>query len=78
MGIFDDVFEPSTASKEFTPAEAFAGLLLLSNAIDGHVSDEECQAFVTTILRMRPGVAPIARRMPISRRPWLTRHTSTP
>lgn len=53
MGLFDDVFGSPSSTKDYTAAEAFAGILLAANASDGHVSDEEVQGFVTVICRMK-------------------------
>ena len=53
MGLFDSVFGGgSSANKELNPQEAYIGILIATNASDGHVSQEEVQGFVTTILRM--------------------------
>jgi uncharacterized tellurite resistance protein B-like protein len=52
MGLFDDVFSGS-GPKDISKADAFAGILLAANAVDGHISDEEVQGFVTIISRMK-------------------------
>lgn len=52
MGLFDDIL-PSSKSKELSKHDAFAGILMLANASDGHVSDEEVRGFLTVLLRMK-------------------------
>lgn len=54
MGLFDKVFG-GTSSKEvaLTPREAFAGILLMTIAGDGHISDEEKEGFIAVSNRMQ-------------------------
>lgn len=54
MGLFDKVFG-GTSSKEVTLSsqEAFAGVLLMTVAGDGHISDEEKEGFIAVSNRMQ-------------------------
>ena len=51
MGLFDNLFGGSK-TKEFTPAEAFAGVLISAVASDGFISDKEAQGMFTIMGRM--------------------------
>jgi len=53
MGLFDNIFGGSAASKPLTKAEAFAGILLGAVASDGHYSDEEVHGLFTILARMK-------------------------
>jgi tellurite resistance protein len=54
MGLFDKVFG-GTSSKEVTlsPREAFAGVLIMTIAGDGYISDEEKEGFIAVSNRMQ-------------------------
>jgi tellurite resistance protein len=53
MGLFDSMFGGSTSpNKELSSHEALLGILLAANASDGHISQEEVQGFVTSVVRM--------------------------
>lgn len=54
MGLFDKlVGGQSSQNVTLSPQEAFAGILLVTVAADGHVSDDEAQGFVNIANRMR-------------------------
>lgn len=54
MGLFDKVLGgQGTENRPLNAQEAFASILLVTVAADGHISDEEAQAFNTVINRMR-------------------------
>ncbi|MGA7932181.1 MAG: tellurite resistance TerB family protein [Kovacikia sp.] len=54
MGLFDQVLnERSTASTDFSPAEAFAAIALVAIASDGHFSEEEIDLINTSLRRMQ-------------------------
>lgn len=53
MGLFDNLFGSSSASRTFGKAEAFAGILLGASACDGHIADEEAQSLFTITERMK-------------------------
>ncbi|VTS08780.1 tellurite resistance TerB family protein [Tuwongella immobilis] len=52
MGLFDSLLGGGSSST-ITPQEAYLGILLAANASDGHVSPEEVQGFVTSVIRMK-------------------------
>jgi tellurite resistance protein len=52
MGLFDNLFG-TKSTKEFSKADAFAGILLGASACDGHAADEEIQALFTITGRMK-------------------------
>jgi uncharacterized tellurite resistance protein B-like protein len=52
MGFFDSIL-PSTSKSKLTNQEAFAGVLLGASACDGHIAEDEVQALVTTLIRMK-------------------------
>ncbi|MFM9964480.1 MAG: tellurite resistance TerB family protein [Planctomycetaceae bacterium] len=49
----DDAFGNFTDKKPFGPREGYAGVLLCASACDGHIADEEVQALVTALMRMK-------------------------
>ena len=54
MGLFDNLFgDKSSANRELSKQEAFAGILLGASACDGHISEEEVQSLFTTTERMK-------------------------
>ncbi len=54
MGLFDKVLGgQGTENRPLNKQEAFASILLVTVAADGHISDEEAQAFNTVINRMQ-------------------------
>ncbi len=53
MGLFDNIFGGHAPNKEFSKAEAFAGLMLGAVASDGHINEEEAQGLVTILSRMK-------------------------
>lgn len=54
MGLFDKILGgQGTENTTFTKQEAFASILLVTVAADGHISDEEAQTFNATINRMQ-------------------------
>lgn len=54
MGLFDKlVGGQSSQNVTLSPQEAFAGIMLVTVAADGHISDDEAQSFVTISNRMR-------------------------
>jgi uncharacterized tellurite resistance protein B-like protein len=54
VGLFDKVFGgPSSKEVALNPREAFAGILLMTVAGDGHISDEEKEAFIGVSNRMQ-------------------------
>jgi uncharacterized membrane protein YebE (DUF533 family) len=52
MGLFDKILGGG-APVAFTKAEGFAGIMLAAAAADGHISDEESDAFLASINRMQ-------------------------
>lgn len=52
MGLFDKILG-SGGSAKLTKPEAFAGVMLAVVAADGHISDEEGEAFMAAINRMQ-------------------------
>lgn len=52
MGLFDKILGSSGPTKLSKP-EAFAGVMLAVVAADGHISDEEGEAFMASINRMQ-------------------------
>ena len=52
MGLFDDSFGENKPAK-LTKEVAFLGILMLADYSDGTVSDDEMQAFVTAVSRMK-------------------------
>lgn len=54
MGLFDRVSgTPRTTESNFSPAEAFAAIMLVAVASDGYLSDEEAQGLSTSLSRMQ-------------------------
>jgi uncharacterized tellurite resistance protein B-like protein len=54
MGLFDKILGgQSSESTALTKEEAFASILLVTVAADGHISDEEAGTFNATISRMQ-------------------------
>lgn len=53
MGLFDNIFGGSSASKTVGKAEAFAGILLGASACDGHIADEEINGLFSITGRMK-------------------------
>jgi uncharacterized tellurite resistance protein B-like protein len=54
MGLFDKVLGGQLGDNaDLTKQEAFAAILLVTVAADGHVSDEEARSFNTVINRMQ-------------------------
>ena len=53
MGLFDNLFQGTEASKDFGPHEGFAGILLAASACDGHIADDEVQSLFTSLGRMK-------------------------
>ena len=53
MGLFDKIIGGAAGDKPLTLEEAFAAVLLVAMAADGHVSDEERREFGTIVNRVR-------------------------
>lgn len=53
MGLFDQVFGTSSKDVMLDSREAFAGILLMTVASDGHISDEEREGFIAASNRMK-------------------------
>ena len=54
MNLFDDILEEGSFSeRRFGPQEGVAGVLLAASACDGHIADEEVQALMTILSRMK-------------------------
>jgi tellurite resistance protein len=55
MGLFDRFRQTENIPKQATlgPAEAFAAIMLLAIAADGHLSDDETNLLNTTLSRMK-------------------------
>ena len=54
MGLFDDFSNVRTSqTTDLSPAEAFAGILLVAIAADGCLGREESQSFMLTLYKMK-------------------------
>lgn len=53
MGLFDKILTGQGSDSTLNKQEAFASILLVTVAADGHISDEEAQSFNTVINRMQ-------------------------
>jgi tellurite resistance protein len=53
VDVFDEAFEGFGAKTDFGPHEGVAGVLLGASACDGHIADEEVQALMIALGRMK-------------------------
>lgn len=54
MGLFDKFSNVRTQeTSSLSPAEAFAGVILVATAADGYIANEEVQILVSTLYRMK-------------------------
>jgi uncharacterized tellurite resistance protein B-like protein len=53
MGLFDDAFGSENKPAKLNKEIAFLGILMLADYSDGTVGDDEMQAFITAISRMK-------------------------
>ncbi len=53
MGLFDGLFGGMGSSGKLTSQEAFAGILLGASACDGHITEDEVQGLILTLVRMK-------------------------
>ena len=53
MGIFDALFSGLETRTKLSPQESFAGILLAASACDGHISEDEFQQLLASLLRMK-------------------------